>query len=171
MSRIEAMTDWFFRRDKGGSCESCGADADLRLKDGSLWCISCDLAARHMGYDNQPAKLIRSGRTHRHRERDGMMAATDQDIRYLRHCFRRYVVWFLLERVSLGFAIGCAISALVGLILLVGHSVLAAIIVFFGFAMAARYAVEAKNEAARFADDYQAGYKGALRRAEGRDSQ
>lgn len=49
-------------RHQHGHCESCGAPADLSLKDGSLWCIGCDIAARHLGYDNQPAKLIKHGR-------------------------------------------------------------------------------------------------------------
>lgn len=41
-------------------CESCGRAADLSLSDGSHWCISCDLAARGLGYDNSPATLSES---------------------------------------------------------------------------------------------------------------
>jgi hypothetical protein len=28
-----------------GECESCGAAGETRLDDGSVWCLSCDLAA------------------------------------------------------------------------------------------------------------------------------
>ena len=40
-------------------CESCGRDADIRLDDGSRWCISCDTSARLLGYGNRPARLLR----------------------------------------------------------------------------------------------------------------
>lgn len=39
-------------------CESCGGPADVRLDDGSRWCISCDTSARRLGYDNRPAQLV-----------------------------------------------------------------------------------------------------------------
>ena len=41
------------------ACESCGHPADLRLNDKSRWCITCDLSARRLGYDNRPARLLK----------------------------------------------------------------------------------------------------------------
>lgn len=54
--------DPFSLRVRARTCESCGVPADVRLRDDSTWCISCDLAARHQGYDNEPARLIRRSR-------------------------------------------------------------------------------------------------------------
>ncbi len=39
-------------------CESCGADAEVLLDDGSMWCISCDLRARSLGYDNRECVFV-----------------------------------------------------------------------------------------------------------------
>ena len=39
-------------------CESCGAVAEVLLDDGSMWCISCDLNARALGYDNREAVFV-----------------------------------------------------------------------------------------------------------------
>lgn len=33
-------------------CESCGADADVRLADDSAWCLACHASALRQGYDN-----------------------------------------------------------------------------------------------------------------------
>jgi len=42
----------------GPGCESCGADAEVLLVDGSMWCVSCDLAARDLGYDNSECVYV-----------------------------------------------------------------------------------------------------------------
>lgn len=36
-------------------CESCGADANVELPDGSHWCDACDTAAKNLGYDELAA--------------------------------------------------------------------------------------------------------------------
>lgn len=34
-------------------CESCGHRAHIRLADGSTWCEDCNVAAHHLGYDQE----------------------------------------------------------------------------------------------------------------------
>lgn len=45
----------------GVGCESCGHPADVQLRDGSYWCLSCDVSARNQGYDDTPIVAMREG--------------------------------------------------------------------------------------------------------------
>jgi hypothetical protein len=42
-------------------CESCGDHADVRLKDGSTWCMDCHVSALRLGYDTDLGELIDPG--------------------------------------------------------------------------------------------------------------
>lgn len=88
---------------------------------------------------------------------------------HIRRCFRRWMAWHLAERIALGWTVGCALAAIAGLVLLVSvNDALTGIFVFCGFSLAANYGHQARDEAGKHADDWHAGYKGALRRAAGR---
>lgn len=52
---IRSYRQWRFR---ASVCESCGGPAEVVLRDRSTWCIPCDLSARRLGYDNEPARLF-----------------------------------------------------------------------------------------------------------------
>jgi hypothetical protein len=39
-------------------CESCGAPADVKLADGSLWCYPCDGSAERLGYNVHPTESL-----------------------------------------------------------------------------------------------------------------
>lgn len=40
------------------TCESCGHTADVRLPDGSTWCIFCNDAANRLGYDRYKGRWL-----------------------------------------------------------------------------------------------------------------
>lgn len=43
------------------SCESCGAEAHVRLPDESEWCLSCHTSAVNMGYDDGAGAVFIDG--------------------------------------------------------------------------------------------------------------
>jgi hypothetical protein len=40
------------------TCESCGHIADVRLPDGSVWCLGCNESANNLGYDNYRGRWL-----------------------------------------------------------------------------------------------------------------
>ena len=62
MATIERFLRWTLTWPSSRVCESCGRAADVMLRDGSTWCLGCDLSARNQGYDNAPAKMLTRNR-------------------------------------------------------------------------------------------------------------
>ncbi len=42
-------------------CESCGRVAEVRLSDGSTWCLPCHASALNLGYDTDLGVLLTTG--------------------------------------------------------------------------------------------------------------
>lgn len=56
MKKIVEVVD---KLNRPPTCESCGHAADVRLPDGSVWCLLCNDAANRMGYDAYRGRWIR----------------------------------------------------------------------------------------------------------------